>query len=421
MTEVLDRLEEEVLGCLLADPKGLGKHFMEALEPRQFSGWRSTVAEHMVGMLVREDPIDPMTVMERMRSKGDGPRVEVTKLLDLMEASRYVLSPHTQINILAERYLARELGVFSAQIDNMAKNSSVASTVEFIQQRADHLTKAATTAGAKVEATTMTQFMAMEFPNQSWAIPRLLPAGTSLMVTATEGMGKSVFLRQIAVASSMGIDPFDPWDRSKDYEPRRTLIVDGEYTPGQIQNQLRQVGVQAAKHGRFGQEQMDRIAVHPCQGRFDLTDPTDQGFLRGLVHHHRPDILVIGPLYLVTSRGYTDEDETRKFQRPLEHIMSEGVSVVLEHHMGNEGPDGRRAMRPIGSSALRRWASQGIGLRKELCEAHKEADCNRCGRTGSVEKWRGSRDETWWPKRIKTPNDGSYWWLRDTVAEGLTE
>ena len=98
--------------------------------------------------------------------------------------------------------------------------------------------------------------------------------------------------------------------------------------------------------------------------------------------------------------------------------MADGVAVVVEHHIGNEGPDGRRSLRPIGSSAMRRWAAQGIGFRQVKC-THEADDCRSCGRSARVERWRGGRDETHWPTRIKSPSKGGYWWERDLIKEGL--
>lgn len=419
MSDDLRMLEAEVLGAVMWAPKMLMPTFMEKLRPEEFGGrGYANIAEALLALHKRGDEISPITVNEWLRERKT-PGFDITTVLDVYEAGNRVMDGWGRIGLLHQRYRLRDVEVIAARLHQMAQNSSAGAAVEYGKAELERLAKMEQ-AGSVVRATTMTEFMQAEFPSQNWAIPRLIPSGTSLMLTATEGMGKSVFLRQLAVSAACGIDPFDPWDRQKDYAPRRALIIDGEYTPGQIQRQLREVGRFAEMHAEFGHDQMDRIAVQSVQGRFDLTDPADQGLLRGWVRDHRPDLLLIGPLYLITSRGYMDEDDTRKFQRPLEALMAEGLSVVLEHHIGNEGPDGRRSLRPIGSSALRRWASQGIGLRRDACETHTSFDCTICGRRGSLERWRGARDETWWPECLKSPQPGTgYWWLHDEVREAL--
>lgn len=417
MSDSLADLEAEVLGAVLQDASLAGM-LTDTFRPEQFTGWRIALAEAIVGMSSRGLEISPTTVAEHLRVSGQASRCGHLQVLDAYSAGLNVIDPKGRFSLLSRRCLQRDTAAFATRLLHMSENSDPAVALEFAKAEAERLIKldGGTT---HIEAPTMTEFLGLDFPDQEWAIPRLLPASTSAMITATEGMGKTVFLRQLAVSAALGVDPFDPADRSKDYQPQRTLIVDCEYSGRQVQRQLRSVAAFVDRHKTLTSAATDRIFVHSVQHGIDLTDPADQAVLRGLIRSHRPTMLVIGPLYRATSKGYMDEDATREWQRPLEAVMAEGVSVVVEHHIGNEGPDGRRSLRPIGSSAMRRWAAQGMGFRQTMCKAHQTLDCKSCGRTASVEKWRGSRDETYWPTHIKTPTSGGYWWERDITAEGM--
>ena len=415
-TDPLATLESEVLGVVLNRP-GLGDAFLDAFRPEQFSGWRTYLADALATMLTRGLEVSPVTVVEYLRVNGSAGKCGSVQVFEAFAAGGSVLDPASRFSLLSRRYLQRDMSVFAARLAIMADNTDPTVALEYARTETERLSKM-DTGNTAVGAPTMTAFMGLDYPDAEWVIPNLIPSATSVMVTATEGMGKTVLLRQLAVSAALGIDPFDPDDRHRDYEPQRALIVDCEYSGRQVQRQLAGVARHAGRHRAITSEATDRVFVHSVQAGIDLTDPADQSILRGLIRTHRPTLMVIGPLYRATSKGYMDEDATRMWQQPLERIMSDGIAVVLEHHIGNEGPDGRRSLRPIGSSAMRRWAAQGIGFRLSSCE-HKSQDCRSCGRKAQVERWRGSRDETYWPTHIRSPKSGGYWWERDAIQEGL--
>ena len=415
--DILADLEAESLGCVLANPSLAGALF-DQVRPEQFTSWRMVLAQGIAAMVGKGMDVSPTTVAEYLRVNGLGARCGALQVFDAYQASSDVLDAASRFSLLARRYLQRDLESFGMRLQHLAEVSDPAIALEYARAEADRLSKL-DQGNSAASAATMAEFMRAEFPDDEWCIPGVLPAATSLMVTATEGMGKSVFLRQLALSAALGIHPFDPSDRTLDYAPQRSLIVDCEYSGRQVQRQLSSVSSVAARHVDVSGAAVSRVFVHSTQHGMDLTDHADQAYLRGLIRAHRPTILVIGPLYRLTSRGYMDEDSTRLWQQPLEAIMADGVAVVIEHHIGNEGPDGRRSLRPIGSSAMRRWAAQGVGFRQMSCKPHDSSECKACGRFATVEKWRGGRDETYWPTRIKSPTSGGYWWERDLIAEGL--
>ncbi len=415
--DVLADLEVESLGCVLANPS-LAAVLFDQVRPEQFTSWRMVLAQGIAAMVGKGMDVSPTTVAEYLRVNGLSPRCGALQVFEAYQASSDVLSPASRFSLLAQRYLQRDLDSFGMRLQHLAATSDPTIALEYAKAEADRLSKL-DQGNTAASASTMAEFLSVDFPADEWCIPGVLPSATSLMVTATEGMGKSVFLRQLALSAALGIHPFDPSDRSLDYAPQRALIVDAEYTGRQVQRQLSSVSAAAARHVDVSGATASRVFVHSTQHGMDLTDHADQAYLRGLIRSHRPTILVIGPLYRCTSRGYMDEDATRLWQQPLEAIMADGVAVVIEHHIGNEGADGRRSLRPIGSSAMRRWAAQGVGFRQMSCKNHDSAECKSCGRFATVEKWRGGRDETYWPTKIKSPTSGGYWWERDVIAEGM--
>jgi hypothetical protein len=63
-----------------------------------------------------------------------------------------------------------------------------------------------------------------EHISQEWVIEGLLAQGDRLVLTASEGLGKSTLLRQIAVCAAAGLHPF----HSAPIDPVKVLVVDCE-------------------------------------------------------------------------------------------------------------------------------------------------------------------------------------------------
>jgi replicative DNA helicase len=407
-------MEAEVLGAVMANPGAYGTAFIEGLDPEKFSGWRYTLAVALNEMIGDGLAADPTAVVEYLRTHGRAAKCSAVQVFDAYQSGGRVLDPNGSIIRLGRLFLARDVNVAGMQIQQMAQQDDVANTIAYMEAEAARFRKIE--AGrVGVEVPGLYEFLNAGTTEIDWAIPGILPAATSLMITAEEGLGKSVLLRQIAVAATMGLDPFTPGDRQARYKPKRALIIDCEVSQNQLRRSLTKVWGHATRyednHPAFG----GMLGVISVQAGLDLSRPEDQGLLHGWVRAHRPEILVIGPVYRMSATDVNEEQGVRAWQRPLEAIMAEGTSVVLEHHAPNEGAN-KRALRPIGSSAIRRWSAQGVSLRAVLCKSHDLPWCPTCGRSARVELWRGSRDETDWPTHLRSAAD-SVWWERDEYAE----
>jgi replicative DNA helicase len=135
------------------------------------------------------------------------------------------------------------------------------------------------------------------------------------------------------------------------------------------------------------------------------------------VKDHKSDLVVVGPVYRFTDSDLNTEEGVRSWQRAFEPLMADGVAVLTEHHAPNEHTGHTRMLRPIGSSAMRRWFSQGVSLRTAECEPHGERFCTSCPRSARVELWRGSRDEeVHWPTYLRG-EQGRVWWTADEEQE----
>lgn len=221
-----------------------------------------------------------------------------------------------------------------------------------------------------------------------WVIPDLLERNDRLMLSAGEGVGKSTWLRQVAVLCAAGIHPF----QFHHVDPLNVLVVDAENSERQWRRAVRGLAETAATRGR--RDPRNHMAVH-CVPVMDITRPNDLGRIHRWIDEAKPDLLLLGPLYRVAggSSLNTDED-VAPLLHALDSIRERGVAMLLEVHAGHaRSTSGERELRPRGSSALLGWPEFGLGLRRD-----KQIE----GRhpTFSLVRWRGDRDRREWPTRL---------------------
>lgn len=242
---------------------------------------------------------------------------------------------------------------------------------------------------------TIDEFVDQELPPEQWVIPGLFAAGERAIVTGSEGSGKSMMLRQMALCAAAGVHPFT----FRPHRPVRVLYVDAENPKSimvrkfrDIQHALRERGTPA------GDGWIQRFA----QG-MDLAQQRDRLALHNLCMLTRPELLVIGPAYKLYVGGSNsrEEDLARQVTSVLDSLREEfGFALVLEHHSPHENQStGKRSGRPIGSSLWRRWPEYGLGL---VLTDSGRTDRGNEWRTAELTHWRGAREERPWPTELES-------------------
>lgn len=310
--------------------------------------------------------------------------------------------------------VAANADAYATTIRDRAERRRIASVLDGARQRLDqpdtaaddtiaYLERHVTTGGALDQAAetlwTMDEFLDRDMPDVSWVIPGLLAEGERLILTGTEGMGKSILMRQLGVMVSAGLDPFS----LAAVPGKRVLFVDCE-NPERIMmsrlGELRQVC--RNRHSNPGMY----LRRYP-QG-LDLASPRDRMELHHLCTIVRPELLLIGPVYklYVGGAGAREEDLARQVTVVLDGLREEfGFALILEHHSPHAAPGAeQRSVRPIGSSLWMRWPEFGMGIRPR--RGTKPVD-----RQGEVIQWRGPRDERPWPKDLDAGGPGKLPWV----------
>jgi replicative DNA helicase len=248
----------------------------------------------------------------------------------------------------------------------------------------------------------MHDFLTVE-DHYNWVVPGLLEHGDRLILTAGEGGGKSVLLRQIAVATAAGVNPFTI--APSEYGPKKVLVLDCENSEPQNRRQYRPL-MNAAANARMP---VKRGQIHiDCRPEgVDLTRADGRAWLMRRVETVMPDMLVIGPIYQLHTGDPSSEEHARRVTTALnEARVTANCAMVMEAHAPHGSGFGPRALRPAGSALWMRWPEFGFGLRP--VEDEKSADEDRARR---LVPWRGLRDERAFPPFLRQGQRGSWPWV----------
>jgi replicative DNA helicase len=251
--------------------------------------------------------------------------------------------------------------------------------------------------GHGLEHKTLGEVMA-EGDSYDWVIKNLFERGDRLMMTGSEGVGKSFLNIQMAIFAASGIHPF--W--LTDIPPVDVVVVDCENSERQWRRKARGLWQQGQQFGSRSPENL----VLTCDPRgLDITRDSDLGSIHKLLDENPCDLLFIGPIYKLVPRAITTDDEAAPFLKALDSLRDRGCAMVMEAHSGHQR---MQDLRPVGSSAFLRWPEFGRGLRTDIAVP---------GRV-TFEQWRGDRDERAFPEALM--RGGAVPWTAEGVSPALS-
>ncbi|RKN40769.1 ATP-binding protein [Streptomyces hoynatensis] len=407
--------EMSVLGACLLSSEAC-RAVLDFLNPAAFYERRHEDIFNGIGrMHATGQPIDPITLAKHLADSGDLARVGGPGYIhQLARAVPTAANGEYYAEIVEDRYLRRELIKLGTSVVTMgyATDDDTYDLVERAVAMARELRDRGQ-ATDDLPTEDLLDFVQHE-DNYDWIVPGLLERGDRLILTASEGGGKSTLLRQIAVCLAAGIHPFDPATYT---DPVRVLVLDCENGEPASRRKYRPLlnAAERAKRGlRRGQF---HIECRPAG--VDLTRPADRAWVMRRVERLMPDVLIVGPVYRLHAGNPNDEELARKVSVVIDEARATaGCAVLMEAHSPHGGPVGPRSLRPLGSSLWMRWPEFGFGLRP--VEDEKSAANEPGARGRRVVPWRGMRDERDWPQFVKQGQSWPWESYRPVDADQFT-
>jgi 5S rRNA maturation endonuclease (ribonuclease M5) len=251
------------------------------------------------------------------------------------------------------------------------------------------------------------EFLAVADEARDWVVPGLLERGDRLVWTGFEGLGKSMFIRQLAVTVSAGMHPFT----FENITPQRVLLIDCENSERQSRRKFRPLADASVRVGRRVPDGALRL-IHRPEG-IDLTRADDRAWLLERVTAHQPDLLMVGPFYRLHAANINEETAARTTVAALDMARTAvDCALVVEAHAGHGEHGAKRSVRPLGSSLLLRWPEFGYGIAPD--GEPVEGKQMRV----KVLPWRGDRDERAWPGELEW---GDPWPWKPAVPKAVRE
>lgn len=176
----------------------------------------------------------------------------------------------------------------------------------------------------------------------------------------------STFCRQIAVASAIGMHPFN----GKEIPRQRVLLVDLENDPAtgisddQTIDPAGAIGLYYTAKSRRPDMDWSNFMVWSRPDGIDLRSHWDTQALERIMDRFRPDLVVFGPIYKAYTKKAGEDDEALSagLQKALDRLrLRYRAAWVFEHHAPHGGIHDR-AIRPFGSSLWLRWPDIGIAM-----------------------------------------------------------
>jgi hypothetical protein len=385
--------EQAVLGAMLLSPDA--RH--EATNVLDASDFYTPAHQHVyhaiATMWENGEAVDPITVADRLRSDG---------LLDLVGGPGMLIGLQNECPAItnADRY-ARLVVESSVKRRLIAELTAAVDSSYLPGSNADEVMESVAARMAEIRSG-----IAEEFPSglwtfdqflerddavrPPWAVPGMLRVGWRALVIASEGLGKSVLFRQVAIAAAAGIHPMLHTPIPKQV----SLVVDLENPDEAIIDVCNPIVAEARRTNGEGYEH-ERAWLWHRPGGINLRARGDRAQLEAVIATVRPSLVCIGPLYKCYQVGghESDEQAAGEVERVFDDLRTRyQFALMIEHHAPKKtSMSGKRDLNPYGSSLWLRWPELGITLEPIDGDVRNI----RLGR------FRGDRVVSSWPERLE--------------------
>lgn len=236
-----------------------------------------------------------------------------------------------------------------------------------------------------------------EEAEDEWLIFNIIRKKWRAMVIGSEGAGKMVLLRQLAMCAAAGVHPFYRSSNFMGAKPVKVAMIDLENSMETINEQIRMNLRGISKWNGDAVGALKRVKILSREAGLDLRTRVGRQTVEACISAHEAELVVIGPLYKASRKKGNEsyEEEAMEVAGFLDDIrVRYGVGLLLESH----APKSRETPTPIGSSVWMRWPEMGFAMVPEISR-DSEGDAVETGNM-KLERFRKPRNNSNWPKGL---------------------
>lgn len=389
-------LDEErwLLGSALLRPERLPVEAL-ALEPGDFAGPGHTeLWAVIVDLLTAGEEGGVAPVAARIRARGSNRPDLVQWLYGLLDVPSVTGIGGLARGIRLEA-VARRFKIELANTAQELNSENVEASAERISALASRFTLEAEPTASLPRGLTTYDHLDLAAVRKPWVIPGFLRQGWRYVLVAGEGVGKGVLLRQVAICTHNGVNPFT----FRPMRPARTLTVDLENPDEVIAHQRDLVWrrLQMVAGASLA------VPVFRRTNGLNIRDPRQFRELEKVIVTTAPELVVIGPLYKLfrSKPGEQWDQVAADVQERIDELRARhGFALMIEHHAPSGTGQGKRELVPFGAAMWKWWPEFGHALRRD-------GETNRYKR----ERFRGDRIKVPWPDAFDRSEDGGWPWV----------
>lgn len=412
--------ERALLAAMMSHPEPVTAAFLSVPIEAFYLQKHQAIAGIIRELLIRRAPVDAITVNSMIMEQGLASKIHAAEVFEIVEHGAFggVGSVDAYAERVCELYARRTMAEeFQREVQHLdaqwesGESTPIAPTIERVRLMLEDMARLAAPS-ADWAPPTLADLLAGE-STYDWIVPGLLEKMDRVMLTGDEGFGKTELVTQILCAIAAGIHPFTT-EPIESVGELRVTVMDCENSPAQSRRRYRRmvqlIDSMRAQSGLPPTSWDKRLFIDFAPGGLDLLNGPDMIRLERFVSATAPDVLAIGPLYKLHRADMNNEEAARQLVSQLDQLRERyGVAIITEAHAGNsKDSEGKRFMRPRGSSLFLGWPEFGLGLRRDASDPDKLAQ---------VVSWRGHRDERSWPTDLaKTHGEGILPWALGPVS-----
>lgn len=337
--------EASVIGACILHPEIIPE-IVDIVEPKDFYKQAySMVFDAIRTISKRPDPIyDPVSIRDELMNNSsdstrhfpDGDPVEtLAHLMGLAPAPFTAAYDHARI---IKDHAIRRKEISFAHNCLSELNSGIMTVPEFRKLFGEHFESSPESPSAEVQRVTVMKaedIMGIETSRQYILEPWLFKRSLN-MIFGWRGIGKSWVSTGIAISASTG-KGFLGWKCPDDYQPLKTLFVDGEMTLDMLKSRI-QNNYTACRGRANGNLQVITPDIQREHTIPNLATPIGQKAIENSIEKNGFELLILDNISTLF-HGIDENDATQweLIQNWLVRLRSIGLTVIIIHHAGKGG------------------------------------------------------------------------------------